>query len=42
MKRCKKPLTAIENNIFRRQFPAESKQKVSELKGYFEEDYIKI
>ena len=42
MKRCGKALRAIEYNDFRRQFIAESNKKLSERKGYFKEDYVKI
>ena len=42
MKKCGKPLTAIEYNDFRRQFLAESNKKLSEHKGYFKEGYVKI
>ena len=42
MKKCGKPLTAIEYNNFHHQFLVESSKKLSERKGYFKEDYVKI
>ena len=41
MKKCGKPLTALEYNDFRRQFLAEFNKKLSARKGYFK-DYVEI
>ena len=42
MKRCGKAVTAIKYNGFRDEFLGETNKKLSERKGYFKEDYVKI
>ena len=42
MKRCGKPLAAIEYNDFRCQLLVEPNKKTKEKKRYFKKGYVKI
>ena len=43
MKRCEKPLTAVEySKDFHSRFLAEFNKKLNEQKGYYKKNYVKI